>query len=75
MAIVAVLAGFGIACVMSYMAAPHLATGWLETVLTDYETATLAVHVIHHEGRRANRKVRAFLELAIATLRSDTAIK
>ena len=35
-----------------------------------YELAPLPVHVVHREGKHANQKVRAFLDLAIETLRA-----
>ncbi|MDH4062094.1 MAG: LysR family transcriptional regulator, partial [Aquincola sp.] len=34
----------------------------------------LPVHVVHHEGRRATRKVRAFIDLAVQALRADPAL-
>jgi DNA-binding transcriptional LysR family regulator len=74
-AIAAVLGGFGVTRVISYMVAHHLAAGRLKTILAAYETAPVPVHVIHREGRQATRKVRAFLDLAIETLRSDGALK
>lgn len=73
-AIGAVVDGFGITRVMSYMAAKHLAAGQLKTLLTAYEPAPLPIHVVHHEGRQATRKVRAFLDMAIETLRADGAL-
>jgi hypothetical protein len=32
------------------------------------------VHVVHHEGRRATQKVRGFVDLAVESLRADTAL-
>lgn len=71
-AIIAALDHFGITRVLSYMVAPHLSDGRLVEVLRDHETAMLPVHVMQHEGRRAARRVRAFLDIAIAQLREDT---
>lgn len=69
-AITAALAGLGIARVLSYQVAQELADGTLLPVLAEYELAPLPVHVVHREGKHANQKVRAFLDLAIETLRA-----
>ena len=70
----AALDGFGITRVLSYMAAPYLADGRLQPILNRYETAPVPVSVVHHEGRHSSRKLRAFLDMAIATLRGDDAL-
>ncbi|NGZ84675.1 LysR family transcriptional regulator [Duganella aceris] len=70
----AALDGFGLTRVISYMAAPHLAAGRLKTVLTQFETPPVPVSLVHHEGRQSTGKVRAFLDLAIASLRANTAM-
>jgi DNA-binding transcriptional LysR family regulator len=57
-----------------YMVAQHLAAGRLKTILAAYENPPVPIHVIHHEGRQATRKVRAFLDLAIEMLRADGAL-
>ena len=72
-AISAVVRGFGLTRVISYMAAPHLAAGRLKTVLTQYESAPVPVSVVHHEGRRSTSKVRAFIDLAVSLLRAEGA--
>ena len=73
-AIAAALGGFGLTQVLSYQVAEHLRDGRLQRVLVAYETAPSPVHVVHREGRHASAKVRAFLDLAIATLRADPAL-
>ena len=73
-AIVAAVDGFGITCVLSYMVAPHLSDRRLVEVLSEYGTGGLPVHVMHHEGRHAARKVRAFLDMAVAELRGGAAV-
>jgi len=70
-AIIAALDGFGITRVLSYMVAAPLSDGRLVEVLQGHETPTLPVHVVHHEGRHAARKVRAFLDLAVGELRGE----
>jgi DNA-binding transcriptional LysR family regulator len=73
-AIAAALAGLGITRLLSYQVAAHVRNGALQVLLEDFETAPLPVHVVHHEGRRATRKVRAFIDLAVDTLRADSAL-
>lgn len=72
-AIAAVVRGFGLTRLISYMVAPHLAAGRLNTVLTQYESAPVPVSVVHHEGRRSTTKVRAFIDLAVSLLRAEGA--
>ena len=73
-AIAAAVAGLGITRLLSYQVAALVAAGQLKVVLEDFETAPLPVHVVHHEGRRATQKVRAFVDLAVETLRADPAL-
>ena len=69
------LAGLGIARLLSYQVADALASGELLPVLGDFETPPLPVHIVHHEGRHATQKVRAFVDLAVATLRANPALR
>jgi DNA-binding transcriptional LysR family regulator len=73
-AIAAALAGLGITRLLSYQVATHVRSGALQVVLEDFETAPMPVHVVHHEGRRATQKVRAFVDLAVQALRADPAL-
>jgi DNA-binding transcriptional LysR family regulator len=73
-AIAAAVAGLGITRLLSYQVAAHLKAGALQIVLEDFEAASLPVHVVHHEGRRATQKVRSFIDLAVQTLRADSAL-
>jgi DNA-binding transcriptional LysR family regulator len=73
-AIAAVAGGFGLTCLLYYQLAPHLKSGTLTTVLEAYEPAPIPVHVVHREGARGSRKVRASLDIAIDRLRSDPAL-
>jgi len=70
-AIAAALAGLGIARLLSYQVASQVRNGALQAVLEDFESTPLPVHVVHHEGRRATQKVRAFVDLAVERLRGD----
>ncbi|GEA03635.1 LysR family transcriptional regulator [Alteromonas sp. KUL17] len=65
------LKGFGITRLMSYQVGEEIEKGTLQSVLTGYEEEPLPVHIIHVEGRRANAKVRAFIDLAVERLREN----
>ncbi len=67
--------GFGLTRLISYQVANELAAGSLKTVLTNFEDASLPVHVIHREGRHGSAKVRSFVDLAVERLRADTALQ
>ena len=73
-AIAAAVAGLGITRLLSYQVAAHVRSGALQILLEAFEGAPLPVQVVHHEGRRATRKVRAFIDLAVDTLRADPAL-
>lgn len=70
-AITAAKAGWGLTRVLHYQIAPALAEGALRIVLEDHEDAPLPVQLVYPEGRQAAAKVRAFVDLAVARLRSD----
>lgn len=73
-AIAAAVSGFGVVRLLSYQVARQLRDGSLRIVLADVEPPPLPINVIHREGRHATRKVRAFLDLAIETLRADSTL-
>jgi DNA-binding transcriptional LysR family regulator len=73
-AVRAAVAGFGLTRLLSYQVAEHLRSGYLKTVLVDFEPAALPIHVVHREGRQAPQRVRAFLDMAIERLRQDAAL-
>jgi DNA-binding transcriptional LysR family regulator len=70
----AALAGFGIARLLSYQIAQHVKDGTLAVVLDGFTPPPVPVHLVHREGRHVTQKVRAFLDLAVATLRADPAL-
>jgi DNA-binding transcriptional LysR family regulator len=69
-AIETVIRGMGLTRLLSYQVAPYLASGQLQTVLTDFEPTPLPIHVIHRENRYTSAKVRTFVDLMVAQLRS-----
>ena len=73
-AIAAAAAGLGLARLLSYQVAAQVRSGALQPVLEAFESAPLPVHVVHHEGRRATQKVRAFIDLAVERLRGDPSL-
>lgn len=70
-ALEAAVNGQGITRLVSYQIGEELKKGSLKSVLTSYEEEVFPVHVIHLEGRRANAKVRSFIDLAVERLRSN----
>ena len=69
-AIEAALAGMGVTRLLSYQIQTHLASGQLQTLLTEYEPPPLPIHIIHREGRYPSAKVRSFVDLVVAALRT-----
>lgn len=74
-ALEAAKSGFGLTRLISYQVANELADGTLKTVLTEFEEASLPVHVIHREGRHGSAKVRSFVDLAVERLRAHAALR
>ena len=74
-ALSAAVMGAGITRLMSYQAGEALATGQLQRILTEYEEEDLPVSIVHVEGRRANAKIRTFIDLAAERLRANPYIQ
>jgi len=73
-AIEAILNGMGISRLLSYQTASYIGSGQLQAILTEFEPPPLPIHVIHREGRYASAKVRTFVDLIVARLRSVQAL-
>lgn len=73
-AIAAAVAGRGLTRVLSYQIAPELSAGQLQIVLEDFEPPPIPIHVVYPEGRRANARVRAFVDFAVDRLRADKSL-
>ena len=73
-AIAAALGGFGITRLMSYQVAPYIERGDLTPILVEFEPPAVPVHVVHREGRRASKKVRSFVDMAVAQLSGNPLI-
>ena len=65
-----VKSAWGLTRVLSYQIGPELGGGSLKTVLSEFETEPLPIHIVHGEGRTASAKVRAFVDLAAGCLRA-----
>lgn len=70
----AVLAGFGIARLLSYQVAAEVEAGRLQVLIPQYEPPEHPVHILHREGRHASAKVRAFIDLLAQRLRGDSTL-
>ncbi|MEM7171723.1 MAG: LysR family transcriptional regulator [Pseudomonadota bacterium] len=73
-AIAAAVQGFGLTRVMSYQISEELTAGSLQVVLQPFESDPVSVSIIHLEGRQANAKVRAFVNLAVDRLRANSVL-
>jgi len=71
----AALAGFGLTQLLSYQVADQLRDGTLVEVLEEHQPPPSPLHVVHREGRHATQKVRAFLDLAIESMRAQPALQ
>lgn len=65
----------GLTRCMSYQVHEHLQCGKLVEVLQAYSLASLPVHVIYREGRRAAARVRSFVDVAVSHLREHPALR
>ena len=70
-----VSAGQGIACLLSYQVAPHVAEGRIQPILTRFEPPAMPVHVLHAEGRRTSARVRSFVDHVVDRLRAETSLQ
>jgi DNA-binding transcriptional LysR family regulator len=70
-AIEAILEGLGITRLLSYQVDSYVNSGQLQTVLSEFEPKALPIHVVHREGRYASAKIRTFVDLIVAKLRSQ----
>jgi DNA-binding transcriptional LysR family regulator len=74
-AIAAALAGRGITRVLSYMIAPQVKQGSLQTLLEDYEPPAVPIHIVHKEPGRTSARVRAVVDHLVQRLRRDPALQ
>lgn len=72
-AIDSAVGGFGLTCVLSYMVDHLVAAGALRPVLVEFEPPPIPIHVVHPAGRHPSAKTRAFVDRAVAVLRTKFA--
>ena len=72
--VIAAVQDAGVAMMYSYQAAPHIADGRLEILLSDYEIDPLPVSFIYPQDELVPQKVRAFIDFAMPRLREQLAI-
>lgn len=65
-AIAAAMDGVGIARMLTYQVAGHIASGQLVTLLDDLAPAAIPVHLVYQANRRGSINVRTFIETARA---------
>ena len=58
----AALAGLGVTQLVTFMAAPHLASGALVQVLPDWKTPPIPIYVVYPPHRHLSAKVRSFVD-------------
>jgi DNA-binding transcriptional LysR family regulator len=58
----AVLGGFGLSQMITFMAEPHIASGELVQILPEWTRPPLPVHVVYPPNRHLSAKVRAFVD-------------
>jgi DNA-binding transcriptional LysR family regulator len=72
-AIHAATLGLGLIRCMSYEAHHELQSGLLEPVLKDFASQALPAQLIYRDGRRAEARVRTFIDFATPRLRAHPA--
>lgn len=60
--------GYGITRLMSYQVEDELKSGALKRILKEYEESPLPINIMHLERRKANAKIRTFIDLAVERL-------
>lgn len=73
-AIEGVLAGLGITRLLNYQIADAVGDGRLKIVLREFEMPPVPVHILHREGRHASMRIRGFVDLMSARLRTALAL-
>jgi DNA-binding transcriptional LysR family regulator len=61
----ALCAGLGLGQTFRFMAAPHLATGALKAVLTEWSRPRHKLHIIYPPSRHLNARLRVFVDWTV----------
>jgi DNA-binding transcriptional LysR family regulator len=70
----AAMAGLGITRLLNYQIAEPLRAGKLKIVLSEFESASVPVHILHREGRHSSAKIRSFVDMMAERLRAELAL-
>jgi DNA-binding transcriptional LysR family regulator len=70
----AAMAGLGITRLLNYQIAEPLRIGKLKIVLSEFESSSVPVHILHREGRHSSAKIRSFVDLMAERLRAELAL-
>ncbi len=70
----AALAGLGITRLLNYQIAGYLKSGQLKILLSEFEVASVPVHIVHREGRHSSAKIRSFVDLMAERLRAELSL-
>jgi len=70
----AAMAGLGITRLLSYQIAEPLQTGKLKTVLSEFESPPVPIHILHREGRHSSAKIRSFVDMMAERLRAELSL-
>ena len=73
-AIDSAVGGFGLTRVLSYMVDQLVAAGALRPVLVEFEPPPIPIQVVHPAGRHLAATTRAFVDRAVAVLRTKFAV-
>jgi len=64
--------GVGLTRVMSYQAADAIDSGALIPVLREFEPSSIPVNIVYLEGRKANAKIKMFVDFTVNRLRENS---
>ena len=67
----AALGHAGIVYLQDYMAAPHVASGHLETIFDGLTTEEFGVYAVYPQNRRLSQNVRAFVDHLVEAFSAD----
>ncbi|QPK61585.1 LysR family transcriptional regulator [Methylomonas sp. LL1] len=70
----AAMAGLGITRLLNYQIAEPLRNDNLKIVLSEFESSSVPVHILHREGRHSSAKIRSFVDLMAERLRAELSL-
>ncbi len=70
----AAMAGLGVSRLLNYQIAEPLRLGKLKIVLSEFESPSVPVHILHREGRHSSAKIRSFVDMMAERLRLELSL-